>query len=71
MSIGYELKIAPIQTLAFYNAIANNGVKVQPMIVKETRKADKTIERYEPKILNERICSEETVKKVKKMMEAG
>lgn len=70
MSIGYELKIAPIQTLALYNAIANNGVKVQPIIVKETRKADKTIDKYEAKILNEKICSDETIKKVKKMMEA-
>jgi cell division protein FtsI (penicillin-binding protein 3) len=70
MSIGYELKIAPIQTLALYNAIANNGVKVQPIIVKETRKADKTIAKYEAKVLNEKICSDETLKKLRQMMEA-
>ncbi|KAA9338877.1 penicillin-binding protein [Adhaeribacter soli] len=69
MSIGYELKIAPIHTLALFNAIANNGVKVQPIIVKETRKADKTIAVYEAKILNEKICSDETVKKLRQMME--
>jgi cell division protein FtsI (penicillin-binding protein 3) len=70
MSIGYELKIAPIQTLALYNAIANNGVKVQPIIVKETRKADKTIAKYESKVLNQKICSDETLKKLRSMMEA-
>ena len=37
MSIGYELKLAPLQTLAFYNAVANGGVKVQPMIVQRNQ----------------------------------
>ncbi|MCB2408176.1 penicillin-binding protein [Hymenobacter lucidus] len=69
MCIGYELKLAPLQTLAFYNAIANNGVKVQPMIVKEIKQADKVLERFETKVLNERICSEETVAKLREMLE--
>src|SRR5690606_35872464 len=69
MSIGYELKISPLQTLALYNAVANNGVKVQPIIVKEIRKADKTIERFEAKVLNPKICSDATLKKLRQMME--
>ncbi|SHK84634.1 penicillin-binding protein [Hymenobacter psychrotolerans] len=69
MSIGYELKLAPLQTLAFYNAIANGGVKVQPMIVREIKQADKVLERFEPVILNPKICSDETLEKVKAMME--
>ena len=28
MSIGYELKITPLQVLAFYNAIANDGQRI-------------------------------------------
>ena len=69
MSIGYELKLAPLQTLAFYNAMANDGVKVQPIIVKEIRQADKVLERYETKVLNPKICSDETLRKVRAMME--
>ena len=69
MSIGYELKLAPLQTLAFYNAIANDGVKVQPIIVKEIRQADKVIEAFEPKVLNQKICSEETLRKMRAMLE--
>ncbi|WBA42247.1 penicillin-binding protein [Hymenobacter canadensis] len=69
MSIGYELKLAPLQTLAFYNAVANNGVKVQPMIVREIRQADKVLERFEPTVLNPKICSDETLAKMKAMME--
>ncbi|GAA4369092.1 hypothetical protein GCM10023185_42400 [Hymenobacter saemangeumensis] len=69
MSIGYELKLAPLQTLALYNAIANNGVKVQPIIVKEIKQADQVIQRYEAKVLDEKICSDATLAKVKAMME--
>jgi cell division protein FtsI (penicillin-binding protein 3) len=69
MSIGYELKLAPLQTLAFYNAVANGGVKIQPIIVKEIKQADQVIQRNEAKVLNPKICSEETLRKVKAMME--
>ncbi len=69
MSIGYELKLAPLQTLAFYNAVANGGVKVQPMIVKEIKQADQVLQRNEPKVLNPKICSDATLAKVKSMME--
>ncbi|WP_019947857.1 penicillin-binding protein [Hymenobacter aerophilus] len=70
MSIGYELKLAPLQTLALYNAVANDGVKVQPMIVSEIKQADKVIERFEPVVLIPKICSEETLQKVRTMLEA-
>jgi cell division protein FtsI (penicillin-binding protein 3) len=69
ISIGYELKLSPLQTLAYYNAVANNGVKMQPMIVKEIRHADKVIEQFEPKVLNAKICSDETLAKLKEMLE--
>ncbi|WP_426490902.1 penicillin-binding protein [Hymenobacter sp. 102] len=69
MSIGYELKLAPLQTLAFYNAVANGGVKVQPIIVKEIKQADKVLERFETQVLNPKICSDETLQKVRAMME--
>lgn len=34
--IGYNLSIAPIQTLAFYNAIANNGRMIEPQLHKNS-----------------------------------
>ena len=69
MSIGYELKITPLQTLAFYNAVANNGKMVQPIIVKRVKKADKTVEGYTAKVMNDKICSDKTLAKVKTMLE--
>jgi len=69
MSIGYELKLAPLQTLALYNAVANGGVKVQPMIVREIKQADQVLQHNETKVLNPKICSDATLAKVKSMME--
>ncbi|MGI4867507.1 MAG: penicillin-binding transpeptidase domain-containing protein [Janthinobacterium lividum] len=69
MSIGYELKIAPLQTLAFYNAVANDGVKIQPIIVKQIKQADQVLEQFEAPVLSEKICSDETLRKLRAMME--
>ena len=69
MSIGYELKLAPLQTLAFYNAVANGGVKVAPMIVREIKQADQVVESFGPRVLNPKICSDATLRKLHAMME--
>jgi len=69
MSIGYELKLAPLQTLAFYNAVANGGVKVAPMIVREIKQADQVIEHFETRVLNPKICSDATLRKLHAMLE--
>ncbi|RAU82024.1 cell division protein [Pontibacter arcticus] len=69
MAIGYETKFSPLQTLALYNAVANNGVKIQPIIVKEIRKADEVIQSFKTRVLNEKVCSDETLKKLRIMLE--
>ena len=69
MSIGYELKLAPLQTLAFYNAVANNGVKVAPMIVKQIKQADQVMQEFAPRVLVPKICSDNTLRKLKAMLE--
>ncbi len=69
MSIGYELTITPLQTLTFYNAVANNARMVRPLFVKEIRKRSKIVKIFEPEIINSAICSQSTIKKAKKMLE--
>jgi len=69
MAIGYELKLAPLQTLAFYNAVANGGVKVAPMIVREIKQADQVVEHFDTQVLNPKICSDATLRKLHAMME--
>ncbi len=69
MTHGYGVEITPLQTLAFYNAIANNGEMVKPRFIKEVRKQDKVIQRFDKEVINPKICSQETVDKLKVMME--
>ena len=35
MSWGYGVSVTPMQTLMFYNAVANDGVMIKPKFVKE------------------------------------
>ncbi|TPN86331.1 PASTA domain-containing protein [Aquimarina algicola] len=68
MAHGYGVSLTPLQTLAFYNAIANDGEMVKPRFIKEVKTWDKTRERFEKEILNPTICSKETAKIVQEMM---
>jgi cell division protein FtsI (penicillin-binding protein 3) len=70
-SIGYGTSITPLQMLAFYNAIANDGKWIQPIIVKQTKIADKLEDDYKISQVkfDEPLCSKETLAKVRKMLE--
>ncbi|MGB3466534.1 MAG: penicillin-binding protein, partial [Cyclobacteriaceae bacterium] len=69
ISHGYELKMTPLQTLALYNAVANNGRMMKPFIVKDIKKADKVIDSFGEEVIREKICSEESLQKVKRLLE--
>ncbi|NQZ76015.1 MAG: transpeptidase family protein, partial [Ekhidna sp.] len=69
MSHGYELKMTPLQMLALYNAVANDGKMVKPMIVKGIMKADQLVEEFETEVINKKIASEQTISMLKLMME--
>ena len=68
MSIGYELRLPPLQILTLYNAVANEGRMMKPMFVKEIRKEGVTIQTIEPVVLNEHIASPRTIDTVQSMM---
>ena len=68
MAFGYGISLTPLQTLTFYNAIANNGKMVKPRFLKEVRSFDNVIETFDTQIINSSICSKETINKVKQMM---
>ena len=65
---GYEVKISPLQILTFYNAVANNGIRVKPRIVKSLEKDGITVKEFEPEISNSLICSKSTLKKAQKIL---
>ena len=69
MSIGYEVSLTPLQILTFYNAIANDGRMMQPQFVRSITRAGRSVARFDPVVLNPRICSGSTLEKVRRMLE--
>ena len=69
MSHGYELTMTPLHTLTLFNAVANEGRMIQPVIVKEVKAADKVLETFETKTISRKICSDITLVKVREMLE--
>lgn len=70
MSIGYELKLTPLQILAFYNAIANDGQRMRPRLVKEIRNRGEVMETFDTEEVGGRICSRKTLNEVRNMLES-
>lgn len=68
MSFGYETQIPPIYTLAFYNAIANNGKMMRPLFTKEILKDGNVVKRIEPEVIKPSICSDKTLRIVQDML---
>ncbi len=68
MSHGYEVSMTPLQTLTFYNAIANDGEMVKPRLIKEVKEWNRTIEKFDKEVIDPSICSMETIGKVKQLM---
>lgn len=62
MSIGYEVQQTPLQTLAFYNAVANNGMLVRPQFVEHIRRGQRIVKSYKPVVLRPKICSDKTLR---------
>lgn len=69
MAFGYEVLISPMQTLMLYNAVANNGKMMKPYLVNAIQKNGLTIQETKPEVLEESICSDETLKQLKACLE--
>lgn len=68
MAFGYGVEVTPLQTLSLYNAIANNGEMVKPQFVSEIKEWNKTIKKFDKQVINPKICSDETIKKLKEIL---
>jgi cell division protein FtsI (penicillin-binding protein 3) len=69
IAIGYEVAITPLQTLTLYNAVANNGCMVRPMLIKEIRRSNQPVKVFDPVILNPSIASKITIDKAHQLLE--
>ena len=69
ISLGYEITMTPLQMLAFYNAVANNGKMMKPYMVEAIAEHGEVEKEFEPTVLNEQMFSESTVKQLKECLE--
>ncbi|MUU78852.1 PASTA domain-containing protein [Winogradskyella sp. HL2-2] len=68
IAYGYNLTITPLQTLTFYNAIANDGEMIKPRFIKSVKSFDKDIEVFEKEVIIDKICSDKTLSEVQDIL---
>ena len=69
MSYGYRVRLAPIQMITFYNAIANGGKMISPVLIRELRRGDRVEERFETQTIASSICSRAALREVQRCLE--
>lgn len=69
MSVGYELRLTPLQILRFYNAIANDGVMMKPYLVSAIQDGSEVVESFKPVVVDKNIASPATITAIQAMME--
>jgi cell division protein FtsI (penicillin-binding protein 3) len=70
MAHGYEELETPLNLLMLYNAVANNGKMMKPYLVNSINDMSGEIETFEPQVLVDKICSDETLGKLKGCLRA-
>ncbi len=68
LSIGYNVKLTPLQILTFVNGIANNGKLISPLLVTQIKNGSKIIEQNESQVIIPKMCSKSTLKTVQEFM---
>ncbi len=69
MSMGHEVELTPLQMLTFVNAIANDGKMMRPYVVTKVAKDNRVLEKFEPQVIKNKICSKENAQLVRSIME--
>ena len=69
ISIGYESNVTPLQTLTFYNAIANDGRMVKPRFISEIKRNGITVKKFNTEVIDEKIVKASTIIKAKQLLE--
>ena len=69
MAHGYGLEVTPLHILTLFNAVANDGKMIQPKIVSALGETESDLKPAGTKVMNDRICSKETLAKLRLMLE--
>ncbi len=69
MAFGYNLKVTPLQTAMFYNAVANHGKMMKPYLLNSVKSEGEVIRENQPKVLLDKVCSDATIKQLQACLE--
>ena len=68
LSVGYNAELSPLQILAFYNAVANNGVYVKPRLVKAIGSLGVVSDEFDVEVYKNKLASKETITKARELL---
>ena len=64
MSYGYSVELSPMQILMFYNAIANGGRMMRPMLVTAVQQNGEVEKSFRPEVVKSSICGKGTLRDI-------
>ncbi len=64
MSYGYSVELSPMQILMFYNALANNGKMMRPMLVTAIQQNGENVKTFRPQVVKSSICGKRTLRDI-------
>jgi len=68
IACGNQISLPPLQLLMLYNAVANNGRMVAPIIIKQICRNQIPFISIKDRVVNSNICSTQTLNKIQKML---
>jgi cell division protein FtsI (penicillin-binding protein 3) len=69
MAYGYSFEITPMRTLCLYNAVANGGRMLSPLLVKELRQYGDPVRTFKSETIVESVCTPRTLALVREGLE--
>lgn len=69
MSYGYRIRTSPLQIATLYNAIANQGKMVAPLLVKRLWKEGEVLKEFKTEVIDEKICSKKNLHIIQRALE--
>ena len=69
MAHGYEIALSPLQLLTLYNAVANDGRMVAPLLVRSIRKDERIVEKFKSRVIEKKIASQENIEQLQTLLE--
>jgi len=64
MAYGYSVELSPMQIIAFYNGVANQGRMIRPYLVNRIEHNGEVVKQYNTEVLNSSLCKSGTLKDI-------